>query len=202
MGGCDKALVPFAASTLLGHVLARLQQQRVDPILLSANGDVQRFGAFGLPVVADTVPDNPGPLAGLLAGMEWLQTHAPDTTDLVTVPTDTPFVPTDLVARLIEGRGGAEIACAASGGRVQPVCAIWPVRLAPLLREVLTQEKLRRVDRWTARFAFVEVAFSVEPVDPFLNVNTPEELAGAEAMFNSCARTTVPAPASSRHLPR
>jgi len=187
MGGCDKALMPFGASTLLGHVLARLRQQSVGPVLLSANGDGGRFAAFGLPVVADTVPDHPGPLAGLLAGMEWLQTRAPEIRDLVTVPTDTPFIPTDLVARLLEGRGAAEIACAASADRVHPVCAVWPVHLAPALRLALTGEKLRRVDGWMARFSFVEVAFSVDPVDPFLNVNTPEELARAEALYPSCA---------------
>jgi molybdopterin-guanine dinucleotide biosynthesis protein A len=138
---------------------------------------------FGLLVLPDTVPDHPGPLAGVLAGMEWVLAHAPGSPDLVTVPTDSPFLPTDLVARLIEGRdaAGAEMACATSAGQVHPVAGLWPVRLAPLLRRALVEERLYRLDRWTARFALAHVAFPTDPVDPFLNVNTPDDLSAAEA---------------------
>jgi molybdopterin-guanine dinucleotide biosynthesis protein A len=102
---------------------------------------------------------------GVLAGMEWVLTHAPGTADLVTVPTDSPFLPTDLAARLIEGRdaAGTEMACATSAGQVHPVVGLWPVRLAPELRRALVEERLHRIDRWTARFALAHVAFLTDP---------------------------------------
>jgi molybdopterin-guanine dinucleotide biosynthesis protein A len=183
MGGGDKALRPFGDSTLLDHVLARLAGQQARAIVLNANGDPARFARFGLTVLPDTVPDHPGPLAGVLAGMEWTLAHAPEAADLVTVPTDSPFLPTDLVPRLIAARAaaGAELACAASDGQAHPVCGIWPVRLAPLLRHALVEEHIHRIDRWTARFSVVHVEFAIEPFDPFLNVNTPDDLAAAEA---------------------
>jgi molybdopterin-guanine dinucleotide biosynthesis protein A len=183
MGGGDKALRPFAGATLLDHVLTRLAEQPARQILLNANGDPARFARFRLPVLADTVPNHPGPLAGVLAGMEWTLAHAPDVTDLVTVPTDSPFLPLDLVARLIGARdaAGADMACAASGGQAHPVCGVWPVRLAPQLRRALVEERLYRIDRWTARFGLVQVDYPAAPFDPFLNINTPAELAAAEA---------------------
>jgi molybdopterin-guanine dinucleotide biosynthesis protein A len=182
MGGGDKALRPFGGTTLLDHVLARMAGQG-GPIVLNANGDPARLARFGRPVLPDTVPDHPGPLAGVLAGMEWVAANAPGTADVVTVPTDSPFLPTDLVDRLIQARNaaGAEIACAASAGQAHPVAGLWPVHLAPLLRRALVEEGLHRIDRWTARFALVHVAFPAEPFDPFFNVNTPEDLAAAEA---------------------
>jgi len=181
MGGGDKALRPFAGATLLDHVLGRLAGQPASQIVLNANGDPQRLARFGLPVLPDTVPGHPGPLAGVLAGMEWVLAHAPGTADLVTVPTDSPFLPADLVDRLLAARdqAGAEMACAASLGQVHPVAALWPVRLAPALRHALVEERLHRIDRWTARFKLVHVAFAADPVDPFLNINTPEDLEAA-----------------------
>ncbi len=184
MGGGDKALRAFGRSTLLDHVLARIADQGASRIVLNANGDPARFARFGLPVLPDTVSDHPGPLAGVLAGMEWALAQAPGVADIVTVPTDSPFIPRDLVARLSAARAAAEadMACAASAGQAHPVAAIWPVRLAPLLRRALVEERLHRIDRWTARFAIVHAEFAVDPVDPFLNVNTQEELAAAEAL--------------------
>ncbi|WP_052945282.1 NTP transferase domain-containing protein, partial [Acidisphaera rubrifaciens] len=131
MGGGDKALCPFAGATLLDRVLARMAGQG-GPVLLNANGDPARFARFGLTVVADTVPDHPGPLAGLLAGMEWAARHAPGIADVLSVPTDTPFLPPDLAQRLAAARAaaGAEVAITASGGRTHPVVGLWPVRLA------------------------------------------------------------------------
>ena len=187
MGGGDKALRPFRQATLLDQVLARMAGQGAGPIVLSANGDPARFARFGLPVLPDTVPDYPGPLAGVLAGMEWALAHAPGAADLVSVPTDSPFLPRDLVARLLAAReaAGGELACAASAGRMHPVAGLWPVRLAPLLRRALVEEGLHRVDRWMGRFDLVQVEFAIDPVDPFLNVNTPDELAAAEAIAAS-----------------
>ncbi len=186
MGGGYKALRPFGGAMLLDRVLNRMAGQG-SRILLSANGDPARFARFGLGVLPDTVPDYPGPLAGVLAGMEWMLANAPGTADLVTVPTDAPFLPTDLVARLLLARDmeGAELACAVSAGRRHPVAALWPARLAPDLRRALVGEHLHRVDRWTARFSLAHAAFPAEPIDPFLNVNTPEELATAEALLGA-----------------
>ena len=185
MGGGDKALRPFGGVTLLDQVLARLAGQRAHHIVLNANGDPARFARFGLPVLPDTVPDHPGPLAGILAGMEWMVANVPTTGDLVTVPTDIPFLPTDLVDRLLAARdaAGVDMACAASAGQAHPVAALWPVWLAPQLRHALIEERMRRIDRWTARFRLVQVEFGTDPVDPFLNVNTLEELAAAEAFL-------------------
>ena len=176
MGGADKPLLPLAGTTLLEHVLARMAGQGA-PILLSANGDPARFAHLGLPVLADPLPGHPGPLAGLLAGMEWLAAHAPATTCLVSVPADTPFLPRDLVARLQAARAAAAatLACAESGGRMHPVIGLWPVRLAPELRQALATEGLRRVGAWAGRYTLARAVFSASP-DPFLNVNTPEQL--------------------------
>lgn len=181
MGGADKPLLPFADTTLLEHVLSRMAGQGA-PTLLSANCDPSRFARFGLPVLADPLPDHPGPLAGLLAGMEWLVARAPAATCLVSVPADTPFLPTDLVARLQAARAtaGTTLACAASGGRVHPVIGLWPVRLAPQLRQALVMEGVRRVGAWAARHSLARAEFPVSP-DPFLNINTAEELRDAEA---------------------
>ena len=187
MGGGDKPLRQFGPSTLLDHVLARLAGQRAHVTVLSANGDPARFARFGLPVVPDTVPGHPGPLAGVLAGMEWVLAHAPDTADIVTVPADSPFLPIDLVDRLLAAReaASADMACAASAGQAHPVAGLWPVRLAAQLRQALVEDRLYRVGRWTARFKLVQVEFATSPIDPFLNVNTPEDLAAAEAYLEA-----------------
>ncbi len=158
--------------------------QGAGPILLSANGDPARFARFRLPVLPDAGPGYPGPLAGVLAGMEWTSSNRPAATDLITVPTDCPFVPRDLVLRLLAARrdGGSELACGASAGRMHPLAALWPIRLAPLLRRALLEEGLHRVDRWTARFRLAVAEFAVDKVDPFLNVNTLDDLHAAEAL--------------------
>jgi molybdopterin-guanine dinucleotide biosynthesis protein A len=188
MGGGDKALRPFAGGTLLDQVLDRLGGHR-GPIVLNANGDPARFARFHLPVVPDPLPDQPGPLAGVLAGMEWAAAHAPGATDLVSVPCDSPFIPHDLIARLLRARdaAGAEMACAMSGGQAHPVVALWPTRLAPVLRQDLTGG-MRRIDAWTARFRLVHVGFSATPVDPFFNANRPDDLAEAEGLIAKLQR--------------
>jgi len=186
MGGGDKPLRPLGDATLLEHVLARLAGQG-GRVVLNANGDPARFARFGLPVIGDSLPDQPGPLAGILAGMEWAAAHAPGSADLVTVPSDGPFIPRDLVARMRAARDAvsADLACAASLGQAHPVVGLWPVRLAPSLRAALAGEGLRRVDAWTARFRLVHVTFEATPVDPFFNANRPEDLAKAEALLRS-----------------
>ncbi len=186
MGGADKALRPFGGTTLLDHVLDRVAGQRARGIVLSANGDPARFARFGLPVLPDTVPGHPGPLAGVLAGMAWAGAQAPGASDIVTVPTDCPFLPLDLVDRLLAARqaAGADMACAASAGRTHPVAALWPVRLAPALRHALVEEHLHQLGRWMARYRLANAEFAADPVDAFFNVNTPEELASAEAVLS------------------
>lgn len=175
MGGGDKALRLLDGRTLLDHVLDRVVPQ-VRAVALNANGDAARFAAWGLPVLADPVPDHPGPLAGVLAGMRWAQAHFPDAEDLLSAPTDTPFLPRDLARRLRDGRGSADIAVAVSAGQHHPVIALWPVRLADALDRDL-RAGARRIDRWTASYAVAAVEFSAEEGDPFFNVNRPEDLA-------------------------
>ena len=181
MGGGDKPLIPFDGTTLLGHMLDRLAGQGA-AIAINANGDPARYAEFGLAVVADSVPGWPGPLAGVLAGMEWADAEYPDADDIVSVPGDTPFVPCDLVARLVEGRGGAQIAVAQSASRRHPVAALWPVRLQGALRRAITRDGARRVEQWQALHRVASVEFSADPVDPFFNVNYPEDLETAERL--------------------
>jgi molybdenum cofactor guanylyltransferase len=183
MGGGDKCLRLLAGRPLLDHVAERLRPQ-LGRLLLNANGNPARFAAYGLPVLGDSPPDFAGPLAGVLAGLEWAAREAPDCPLLLSAPTDAPFLPRDLVRRLWAGREaeGADIAMAASGGRTHPVVGLWPVALAPALRRALVVEGLRKVDVWTARYRVAVVDFPIETVDPFFNANRPEDLAEAERL--------------------
>jgi molybdopterin-guanine dinucleotide biosynthesis protein A len=188
MGGGDKALRPLRGVPLLERVIERLRPQ-VDVLVLNANGDAARFAKFGLPVVPDSVPDFAGPLAGVLAGLDWTAAHRPDCPFVVSVATDAPFLPADLVARLVDGigAGNGDLACAASGGRAHPVFGVWPVRLRDDLRRAVIEEEVRKVDRWTARYRLVTVPFADSPVDPFFNANRPEDLGAAEALLEMVA---------------
>jgi molybdopterin-guanine dinucleotide biosynthesis protein A len=183
MDGADKGLLPFADGTMLGRMLARLDGQG-SRIAINANGDPGRYAGFGLPVIADSIAGQPGPLAGILTGMEWVEETLPEAADIVTVPADTPFLPRDLVARLIEARvrDAAQIAVAQSAGRRHPVAALWPLRLKGALRRAITRDGARRVDRWAALYRIAPAEFATDPVDPFFNVNFPEELAEAERL--------------------
>jgi molybdopterin-guanine dinucleotide biosynthesis protein A len=176
LGGGDKALRLIGGETVLARILSRLGPARV---ALNANGDPARFAGFGLPVLPDSIPEQPGPLAGVLAAMEWAgEGH------VLTVPGDAPFIPRDLLARLAAARdaAGAEIAVAESGGQIHPVVALWPVARATELRRAIVEEGLRKVERWLDRHRVVRVEFPVVPVDPFYNVNRPEDLAEAERL--------------------
>jgi molybdopterin-guanine dinucleotide biosynthesis protein A len=183
MGGGDKPLRTIASRTILAHVIERLGGQ-CDGLLLNANGDPARFADYGLPVVADGVPDFAGPLAGILAGLDWLAANRPAEQWLVSVAADTPFIPRDLVTRLHAAREAANVplACAASGGWTHPVIGLWPVALREELRHALTVEDERKIDRWTARHGVVSVEWPTEPVDPFFNANRPDDLAEAERL--------------------
>ena len=184
MGGGDKSLRLLAGQTLLDRVIDRVRPQ-VAALVLNANGDPARFARFGLPVVADSVADFAGPLAGILAGLDWTAANRPDCPLVVSLATDAPFLPTDLVARLAEGMKSreAELACAASGGQPHPVIGLWPVRLREELRHALIADGIRKVDVWTARHRLATVDFPVTAIDPFFNANRPEDLDRAAALL-------------------
>ena len=178
MGGGDKTLRP-----ILDHVIERLAPQCA-LLTLNANGDPARFAAYGLPVIPDDVPDFAGPLAGVLAALDWTALHHPAIAWVVSVAADCPFLPRDLVARMQAERAlaGAELAVAASGDQSHPVIGLWKVSLRDELRYALVVEECRRVDRWTARYRRVTTQWPVTPVDPFFNANTPHDVAEAEAL--------------------
>jgi len=184
MGGGDKCMIPLGFEPLLAHVIARAEPQ-VEMAIISANGDPHRFAGFEMPVVADPVSGHVGPLAGVLAGLEFAARYRPDCGWVASIPTDTPFLPADLVARLkaAVSEEGADMACAASGGRPHPVFGLWPVALADALRTALAEEEVRKVDVFTARYKLAVAEFPTDPFDPFFNVNTPEDLARAEALL-------------------
>jgi len=183
MGGGDKCLLPLGDRPVLAHVIERLRPQ-VSDLALNANGDAARFARFGLAVVADDATDFAGPLAGVLAGLDWVAANRPDIAWVVSVPGDCPFLPRNLVARLHQARADAAqpLACARSGEWRHPVVALWPVALRDDLRRAVTQEGLRKIEVWTARHGVALADWPAEPVDPFFNVNTPEDAAAAERL--------------------
>ncbi|MCB1514188.1 MAG: molybdenum cofactor guanylyltransferase MobA [Hyphomicrobiaceae bacterium] len=189
-GSGDKGLLDIAGRPMLAHVIERLAPQ-VGALVLNANGDPGRFASFGLPLVADTVGGQVGPLAGVLAGMRWAVAHTPGAALIATASTDAPFVPRDLVERLVSARnaagGGERIALARSGGHLHPVIGLWPVSLADDLEQALL-DGVRKVLAWTDRHGTVGVDFASvtvagEEVDPFFNANTPEELRQARQLL-------------------
>jgi molybdopterin-guanine dinucleotide biosynthesis protein A len=183
MGGGDKARIRIGDTTILDRVLARLKPQ-CSRIIINANDDPARFADTSLPVVQDSVPGFVGPLAGILAGLDWAATHTPEVSDIVSAPGDCPFLPADLVTRL-QGARKAEkqlLACARSGEWRHPVVGLWPVRLRDDLRHALAGEGLRKIESWTERHGVAIVDWPTSPVDPFFNVNTPEDVAEAERM--------------------
>lgn len=181
MGGGDKPLRPIGGRTILDHVIARIGPQ-CSALALNANGDPARFAQWALPVIADSVEGFVGPLAGVLAGMDWA---APQGEWLLSVAADCPFLPLDLVSRLADAQiqNNADIVVASSGAQAHPVIALWRVSLHEDLRYALVVEQMRKIDRWTARYKVAHVEWLKEPVDPFFNANTPEDLAAAEAFL-------------------
>ena len=183
MGGGDKARIAIGGVTILDRVLATLSGQCTG-IIINANGDPKRFADTGLEVVPDTVPDFAGPLAGILAGLDWLAKQDNGVEWLVSVPGDCPFLPDDLVERLHQARrekgAGVQLACARSGEWRHPVVGLWPLALRADLRKALVEEDLRKIEVWTARHGIAIAEWPTEPIDPFFNVNTPEDAAKAE----------------------
>jgi molybdopterin-guanine dinucleotide biosynthesis protein A len=181
MGGGDKARITIGGRTILDRVIGRLAPQ-CDALILNANGDPARFADTRLPVVPDSVPDFAGPLAGILAGLDWVAANAPGVTDIASVPGDCPFLPADLVERLDAARkaAGTPLACARSGEWRHPVVGLWPTALRDDLRRALTEEGLRKIEAWTGRHGIAIADWPAAPVDPFFNVNTPEDVAAAD----------------------
>jgi molybdopterin-guanine dinucleotide biosynthesis protein A len=183
MGGADKPLIKIGSTTILDRVLQRLRGQ-CTAMILNANGDSARFAFTGLPVIADDVPDFAGPLAGILAGLDWTAMHRPDIAWLASVPSDCPFLPADLVERLHAARQaqGKPLACAGSGGWTHPVIGLWPVALRGDLRHALVNEGLHKTDGWTSRHGVAVADWPTTPYDPFFNVNAPEDVAEANRL--------------------
>ncbi|WP_137931212.1 molybdenum cofactor guanylyltransferase MobA [Mesorhizobium comanense] len=188
MGGGDKGLLPLGNGCVLDQVLSRLDPQ-TETLALNANGDASRFSAFGLPVLADVVEGFAGPLAGVLTGLEWA---AVDTSckAIVTAAGDTPFLPPDLVSRLAEAasKQPGAIAVASSGGRLHPTFALWPIGCREALRHFLVDEDNRRVSAFIEHYGHIEVEFPFRQaagLDPFFNINVPDDLAQAERLLQS-----------------
>jgi len=183
MGGGDKARTRIGGATILQRALARLKPQ-CSRTILNANGDTARFADTDLTVVSDGVPDFAGPLAGVLAGLDWAAANAPDIEWLVSVPSDCPFLPSDIVPRLHAARRAADtpLACARSGGWRHPTVALWPVALREDLRRAVVNEGLRKIEVWTSRHGVALADWPATPIDPFMNVNAPEDAARAEAI--------------------
>jgi molybdenum cofactor guanylyltransferase len=183
MGGGDKPMRVIAGRSMLTRVIDRIAPQ-CDALVLNANGDTARFAAFGLPVVVDSVADFPGPLAGILAGLDWAAQHRPDIRWILSAPGDCPFLPRDLAASLHRARSteNAELAVASSAGQTHPVVGLWNVALRHDLRHALMNEQLRQVGRFMARYRLATVNWPTAPVDPFFNANTADDLAEAERL--------------------
>ncbi|MCL6282847.1 molybdenum cofactor guanylyltransferase MobA [Ruegeria sp. 2012CJ41-6] len=186
MGGGDKGLLSLGGTTLLDRVIERLEPQ-VSGLALNANGDPARFATLGLPVLGDSIDGFAGPLAGVLAGMDWAAGQGAET--IVTAAADTPFFPCDLVPRLLLAAEGMQhpLALAATpdpkrGIARQPTFGLWPVALRDDLRAALAGG-LRKVVLWTEEHQGREALFETGSIDPFFNVNTPEDLARAEQML-------------------
>lgn len=177
MGGGDKCLQLLGRKPLLGHVIARLAPQ-VEALVLNANGDLARFAEWNLPIVSDSVAGQPGPLAGILAGVEWAALRG--ASHVLSAPTDTPFLPTDLVIRL--AREKREIAVAASGGYTHFATALWPVTLRDTMHKAL-QDGVRKMEDFLRGRDVAVVTYDAADGDPFFNINTPEDLAAAHKML-------------------
>jgi molybdopterin-guanine dinucleotide biosynthesis protein A len=186
MGGGDKALIEIGGRTILDRVIETMTPQ-CDQIILNANGDPARFSRFGLSVVPDDIPDFAGPLAGILAGLDWAAANRPDLAWIASVPGDCPFLPKNLVERLHSARLAANtpLACAKSGDWRHPVAGLWPVALRADLRHALVNEGLHKIEVWTARHGIAIAEWPDRPIDPFFNVNTPEDRARADDIARS-----------------
>jgi len=189
MGGGDKCLRDLGGRPILAHIVARARPQ-TDRLVLNANGDPGRFEAFGLPVVPDSVEGYAGPLAGVLAGLDWAAANIPDAVWVASFASDAPFCPQDLVPRMLDAVAatGADLACATSGGQAHPVFGLWRVALREALRDAMVREQIYKVDRWTARYRLATVEYLATPLDPFFNANRPDDLDAARRQLEQTAQ--------------
>ncbi len=191
MGGGDKCLRMLGGRPILARIVERLKPQ-VSGMVVNANGDPSRFAPFGLPVVADSIAGFAGPLAGVHAGLEWVKANRPGIRHAVTIATDTPFFPADLVQRFLAAlKDTPALVVARSGEGTHPVIGLWPVTLAAEL-EASLQRGMRKVGAWTEQHGAIEVSFpEVEVggrlIDPFFNINQPDQLAEADALLKEKA---------------
>ncbi len=184
MGGGDKCLLPLGDRTLLQRAIAKAEPQ-VDELLLNANGNHLRFTRSGLTVLSDEYPNFPGPLAGIHAGLQWLENHRPGQAWLASFASDTPFFPDTLVSDLYQQAQQAEaaLAFARSGDRTHPIFALWHVSLLPVIRTALQDQPSPRLQDWVREQNGVEVSFSHPDYDPFFNINRPQDLYDAQALL-------------------
>jgi molybdenum cofactor guanylyltransferase len=188
MGGHSKCLAPLAGKPILAHVVARLEPQ-VAALAINANDGPSRFASFGLPIITDRVACHAGPLAGLHAALAWATECGANIGHVVTVACDTPFVPNDLVGRFLSAleEAGRECCVARSAGGVHPVIGLWPIGIVGKLEAALDQGQ-RKASAWAEQQGAVEVFFpptqlGSRAIDPFSNINRPEDLAEANALL-------------------
>jgi molybdopterin-guanine dinucleotide biosynthesis protein A len=191
MGGGDKCLRTLSGRPILARIIERLGPQ-VSDMVINANGDASRFAAFGRAVVPDSIAGYAGPLAGVHAGLEWIKANRPNAAYAVTVATDTPFFPNDLVQRLMAASDDeAALHIAKSEVGTHPVIGLWPVMLAEELKASLERGE-RKVGAWTREHHAIEVFFPMVEIggaliDPFFNINAPDDLAAAETLLSENA---------------
>jgi molybdopterin-guanine dinucleotide biosynthesis protein A len=187
MGGGDKPMRQIAGRTILDRVIARLEPQ-CDGLILNANGDPARFASFGLPVIADTVKDFPGPLAGILAALDWTATNRPGVEFILSAAADCPFLPRDLVARLHRAREeqDAQLAVAASAGQSHPVIGMWSVALREELRHALVVEDMRKIDRWTSHYRLAQTPTAPRSAVGFFRFGCPTSRQGRSRRGERC----------------
>lgn len=192
MGGGDKSMRLLGGRPILARIVERLRPQ-VGDMVINANGDAARFAEFSVPVVPDEIPGLAGPLAGIHAGLDWVKHNRPGMTHAVTVATDTPFFPADLVQRFIAARGeGFGLCIARSNAGTHPVIGLWPVELVSELETSLKAGE-RKAGKWVAEHGAIEVFFpdidiGGTAIDPFFNINRPEDLVYADNLLREQAR--------------
>lgn len=182
LGGIDKARLPVHGQPLIRHVINAINPQ-ADHVAISCHDAPERFEEFGLPVIQDEFSERLGPIGGILSAMDWVAEQHPDMEYILTVPTDTPFLPADLVRRLRYARDMADLnmACACSGDQIHPVIALWPVGIRHVLRASLNRAPERNVRNWARRIGCAYAIWPNDHADPFFNINTPDDLEQAEA---------------------
>ena len=181
--GADKPFVELKGETLIARAIARARPQ-ADFLAISASGEPARFAPFGLPMIADAMPDYAGPLAGILSGFEWAERQRAGASWLASFACDAPFFPLNLVARLSAAARGADIALAEANGQHHPVFAVWRIDLKDDLDAAL-HAGVRKIDDFIARHRSTRVRFDDEQRDPFFNINTPDDLAEAARILES-----------------